>query len=241
MPVTQGAGNPDWTKEETLLALELLARHDGRPVDRGHRDVIELSQFLRRINIHPMDKRRDNFRNVDGVALKLQNLLSAIDPNRGLASSIGDRQVVSEFPPTRYTELRELAALLRLRLQDPDLAISVSDEETFTEGKVLTARHRYRDARLRGKLLAKMANRPLVCEMCGPGERFEDRSLAEAQYEAHHRVPLSTAEGEVTTKLSDMALLCACCHRLLHRLIAKERRWVSVEEAAEIRKLKLSH
>jgi 5-methylcytosine-specific restriction protein A len=29
-----------------------------------------------------------------------------------------------------------------------------------------------------------------------------------------------------------MALLCANCHRMVHRAIAQEKRWLSIEEAA---------
>ncbi|MBA1140245.1 hypothetical protein [Mesorhizobium neociceri] len=81
MPVTQGSGNPDWTRDEALLALDLLYRN-GKPIDRRHSDAIELSNVLRVAGIYPRAGRKDNFRNADGVALKMQNLLSAIAASR---------------------------------------------------------------------------------------------------------------------------------------------------------------
>jgi 5-methylcytosine-specific restriction protein A len=54
--------------------------------------------------------------------------------------------------------------------------------------------------------------------------------LRAAAFEAHHIVPIA-AVGEGATKLSDVALLCATCHRLLHRLIALKRAWVGLAEA----------
>lgn len=46
---------------------------------------------------------------------------------------------------------------------------------------------------------------------------------------------ISVAEaGERKTRVADLALLCATCHRLLHRLIAKERAWVGVDEAQQL-------
>tara|TARA_R110000824_G_scaffold11746_12_gene51536 strand:+ start:9319 stop:9516 length:198 start_codon:yes stop_codon:yes gene_type:complete len=46
MPITQGAGNPVWSWDETLLALDILYRHD-RPIDKGHDEVQQLSEVLR--------------------------------------------------------------------------------------------------------------------------------------------------------------------------------------------------
>lgn len=46
MPITQGAEKPDWTWDETLLALDLLYRH-GSPIHKGHPDIAELSALLR--------------------------------------------------------------------------------------------------------------------------------------------------------------------------------------------------
>ena len=35
--------------------------------------------------------------------------------------------------------------------------------------------------------------------------------------EAHHRIPLCDLEPGTKTKLSDLAMVCANCHRMLHR------------------------
>jgi len=58
----------------------------------------------------------------------------------------------------------------------------------------------------------------LACEACG----FEfavayGPELADF-CEVHHLKPLSEFEGEVATDLSDLAVLCANCHRAIHRL-----------------------
>lgn len=119
MPVTNGQGNPIWSLEETLLALDLLYRHDG-PLDRRHREVIELSELLKRAAIHPFEMRQGSFRNPDGVALKMQNLLSAIDPNRGLSSSKADKAAVKDYPKARERELAVLATSLRATLDRVD-------------------------------------------------------------------------------------------------------------------------
>lgn len=242
MPITQGGGNPDWTRDETLLALDLLYRH-GKPIDRHHRDVIDLSDILRRSTIHPSEKRRPNFRNPDGVALKLQNLLSAIEPGRGLSFSNGDREAAKEFPQDRSNELSKIAQAIRIALADQTggskigAAAEKGDaDEVFAEGWALTARHKFRDRRLRKKLLALKDDNSLRCEICEFSPPSLDRSLQESFFEAHHRTPLAEAESRKLTRVSDMALLCAGCHRFIHKLIATERRWISVRAAADILK-----
>jgi 5-methylcytosine-specific restriction protein A len=43
-------------------------------------------------------------------------------------------------------------------------------------------------------------------------------------------LPLSIGLERIT-RLQDLALVCANCHRILHRLIAQNKRWIAVEEA----------
>jgi 5-methylcytosine-specific restriction protein A len=233
MPVTKGAGNPDWTWDETLLALDLLYRH-GTPPDRKHSDVLALSAYLREAEIYPKAGRKDNFRNPDGVALKLQNLQSAIDPTRGLSSSKRDREAVAQFPWTKRDELSAIATAIPRELATEPRPEEVEADEVFIEGQVITASHRRRDARLRRKLLDKCSDSKLVCEVCDFSSPTLPRALRESFFEAHHVVPLATIAGQVNTRLGDMVLLCAGCHRFIHKLISSHKRWVSVAEAREI-------
>ncbi len=231
MPITKGHGNPTWTREETILALDLLYLH-GKPVDRKHQDVSQLSEFLRRVDIHPAQSRTEKFRNPDGVALKLQNLFSAVEPGRGLTYSKTDLEIVTAFPNSRKSELAEIARLLRSSLLTHELVEEhVDEEEVFIEGRWLTSRHRYRDIRLRKRLLQSLPK--LCCEICDFSPPSLSRSIQESFFEAHHTIPISAAEGSVATKVLDMALLCASCHRFIHRLIAEEKRWVNPAEARD--------
>lgn len=239
MPITQGSGNPDWTRDEILLALDLLYQH-GKPIDRHHAGVIELSNLLRKSTLHARQKRRENFRNPDGVALKMQNLLSALEPGRGLSFSNGDREAVETYPRDRRIELSKVATALRLAISnqtDSDEIVgssySFDADEMFAEGWQLTARHRFRDRRLRKRLLSCRDDNSLFCEMCNfVPPRFE-RSLRESFFEAHHSLPLAKAEAMRLTKIADMALLCAGCHRFVHKLISSEKRWIDIQEATK--------
>ncbi|MNW10501.1 HNH endonuclease [compost metagenome] len=55
-------------------------------------------------------------------------------------------------------------------------------------------------------------------------------ALQEAMFEAHHLVPLAET-GERKTRLADLALLCACCHRLIHRAMVAKADWIGLVEA----------
>ena len=57
----------------------------------------------------------------------------------------------------------------------------------------------------------------LYCELCLEGQvpRYPT-GLAERIFEVHHRTPLAAAGTPVRTTLSDLAVLCANCHRSVH-------------------------
>lgn len=109
----------------------------------------------------------------------------------------------------------------------------------FPEGAVRSGMHHWRERRpeLRTLLLAsRRSSGSLRCDACGDGPKVADTDIAEAGFEVHHVVPLADV-GERHTTTSDLALLCATCHRLLHRAIQLERTWVTVDQlAARIRK-----
>ncbi|WP_397517276.1 HNH endonuclease [Rhizobium ruizarguesonis] len=70
-----------------------------------------------------------------------------------------------------------------------------------------------------------------MCQVCDFSPPLLDRALRESFFEAHHVVPLADAVGDVSTRIGDMILLCAGCHRFVHKLIASHKRWVSISEA----------
>ena len=233
MPVTSGSGNPKWTRDETLVALDLFYRFGA--LDRSKSEVVQLSDLLRRASSVPHNERKPSFRNADGVALKMQNLLSAMDPSRGLSSSLMDKAVVVEFPESKKNELHQIALVIRAAMETDPEPGTLDAEEVFIEGEYLTVRHRQRDRRLRSRLLQKHNHAALVCEMCGFTPRSNiERTFQESYFEAHHRLPLAIAEGSRQTVLADMALLCAGCHRFIHSLISKRRCWVDIKGARDV-------
>jgi hypothetical protein len=87
----ESLGNPDWTRDEIVLALHLFVRAGslgGNPLPgKTHPEVIALSEMMSRLPIHALERRGPGFRNPTGVALKLANF-RAID--RDLATERGE-------------------------------------------------------------------------------------------------------------------------------------------------------
>lgn len=156
MAVTKGHGNPDWSREEVILALELYHSCGGQIPGPADERVRELSSVLRAFPYHIQAARQESFRNPDGVAFKLQNLRS-VDTGTGLKNtSRTDREVWEELGLDRV-RTRELAGLIRHSVEILDDLSAVGDEEEFAEGRSATRVHfrRERSSKLRKEVISR--------------------------------------------------------------------------------------
>lgn len=103
------------------------------------------------------------------------------------------------------------------------------DQDTVTEGRAVVRQHvrRERDPRLIRRAIAKTKaiNGKIVCEVCQFD--FEQRYGERGSnfIEGHHIVPVSELDalgGE--TRIEDIALVCANCHRMIHH----KREWLTI-------------
>lgn len=232
MAVTKGQGNPDWTREEVILALDLYHAFDGKIPGPTDEKVCELSRILRAFPHHSHAAREESFRNPAGVAFKLQNLRS-VSTGGGLSNTAKiDREIWAELgnDPLRT---HELAEIIRYSTEAIVYLLPEDAEEEFAEGKSATRVHveRERRSKVRKAVIAKRLKLgSLECDLCGEAGSNVEPAIRDSIFECHHIIPLSMT-GETKTKVKDMALLCASCHRLLHRAIAKQKQWLSIEEA----------
>lgn len=219
MAVTQGHGNPKWSRDETLLALDLYFTLKGQVPSPKSFEIIALSNLLRSLPYHAEAAKQPTFRNPDGVGFKLMNIRQ-VATGKGLGNvSNMDRQVWAEFGH-RPDEVHRIAAAIRAGIpvassgQLPDVDLELP------EGRLLTALHLRRERNPKVRALLFDARRPsgLRCEICELSRPRLEMSMQEAIFEAHHLVPLAEA-GERKTRLADLALLCASCHRLIHRMM----------------------
>ena len=73
-------------------------------------------------------------------------------------------------------------------------------------------------------------NQPLLCEACGFDFEQVYGEHGKGFIECHHTKPVSELKAGEKTKLSDLALVCSNCHRMIHR----RRPWLSVSELGEL-------
>jgi hypothetical protein len=93
--------NPDWTREETILALDLYVRRRPRLPGETDREVIALSELLRQRATQQSIKGNAQFRNPNGVSMKVSNLARLEGNGRvGLPHGAGwEERVWAEFMP----------------------------------------------------------------------------------------------------------------------------------------------
>ena len=221
----EGRRNPSWTRDEEILLLDLYLRYQPRS-ERDAR-VVELSETLRALPIHPRGFRTATFRNPTGVFMKLGNLRH-IDPSyagRGLGRTNRMAALVWAEFASDVRRLQAAAEAIRRSVIDRSLSTQLhtpeEGEEDAVEGRILFRLHRIRERHPRlvqaKKRRVVSATGRLACEVCGFD--FADRygEAGRGIIECHHTTPLARLKPGVRTRLADLALVCANCHRVLHR------------------------
>ena len=77
------------------------------------------------------------------------------------------------------------------------------------------------------KLQVKKKNGQLECEACGFNFHIVYGKLGEDYIECHHTIPISKMLPGATTSLNDLILLCANCHRMVHK---NKKKMLSLDE-----------
>jgi 5-methylcytosine-specific restriction enzyme A len=221
------ARNPDWTRDELILALELYMRAGRKQLEASHPDVIQLSKLLNQLPIHDETLRNSDFRNPQGVSMKLGNFLS-IDPSyTGVGLQRGgklDREVWDEFANDIYRLYQTANSIRTSTAQIAEASTDYSydpDGEEFPEGKLLTQIHKRKERNRKAveqkkqKVLEETGR--LVCEACDFDFAQQYGSLGYGFAECHHTIQVTQLTEEHRTRLADLAIVCANCHRMIHR------------------------
>jgi predicted HNH restriction endonuclease len=115
-------------------------------------------------------------------------------------------------------------------------AVDEDPEEVFREGGVLYEYKKHKKIERNWKMakLAKNAriatDKLLECDVCGFSFARTYGDIGIGYIEAHHKLPLAKLRGPRMNKVSDLALLCANCHRM----IPESNPLFMVEELVEI-------
>ena len=145
-----------------------------------------------------------------------------------------DEEVWNQFANNRE-ELSRIANLIRNNYSNLSQPLAgtldaepVDAEEEFPEGRTVRRLH---DAKERNPQATKNKKKQVLqrmgkleCEVCSFDftEYYGENGVGFT--ECHHIVPLSQLEPGHHTKLSELAIVCANCHRMLHKV----RPWLTV-------------
>jgi 5-methylcytosine-specific restriction protein A len=238
--------SPDWAWDELVLACALVHRNGWREVKRTDQRALELSDMLQLLPIHPGDKRGDDFRNPNSIQRKTADLATAHPNYPGRTTKGGHltQQVVGEFIKRPHKMLSAADHIMSALVSgEPNLleSIAIPDpdehEVTAVEGRTLERVHRYRERapQLRKEKIRSVLRDGgvLACEVCSFNFAQRFGNHGEGYIEVHHVVPLHET-GKSQTKLEDLALLCANCHRMSHRRLENSGTWPSPVELRAI-------
>lgn len=242
--------NISWTRDELIIALDFYMKHraSGIPPKKSP-EIAFLSEELNRLAVLHNLPRGEKFRNINGVYLKMMNF-HHIDPDwhgKGM-KSVGknDIAVWNDFAHKPEELTKSAAAILshiyHFETQSNSSSILIAAEKDIevltpssTEGRILSHSHlrRERDSRLVERLKDEYYDKHkyLDCTVCAFDYEKRYGPRGHKFMEAHHIKPLSQLEpeGEVV-KIDDLALICANCHRMVHR----KSPWLGLDELKNI-------
>jgi len=228
--------NPDWTRDELILAFELYLKKGNSP---SIAEINSLSDLLRSLPIHNNIPDLERFRNANGVATKLSNIAAGDPSYHGKGLTRGnkiEKEIWAEIQsPGGKQNLIEAATAIRESSRTENSALNMPEEgeEECKEGKILYRKHRTRerDSKIVRKKKASVLSSTgkLECEVCKFTFKDKYGRHGEDYIECHHKLPLSSGAIK-NTRLTDLALVCANCHRMLHR----GKPWPTIEVLKDI-------
>jgi hypothetical protein len=160
--------------------------------------------------------------------VKLQEIADAVWAGEEVTLETRGRSAFHMAVLITRPEVEHALAPRRVWLRDTDNAFDLEYADLFPYEDAVGAREghiRYRQHRVRERsaLLRRMKKeqvraetRRLACEVCGFDYSERYGLLGEDFIECHHATALADGETRETT-LDDLVLLCANCHRMIHR------------------------
>ena len=221
-----GVRNPGWTRDEWLLALDFYLRHRHRLPGKASAEVKALSEELRRLRGSLAGLPRE-FRNPAGVEMQIYQFAGFDRSHK--AKGTHPTKLAREVWDSYAGDAARVSAIAdRIREGIVALDFSIPTTESLgvseaREGRVLTYQHvrRERDPRLTRRKKEQFQDEHrgrLFCEVCAFDYERSYGEHGKGFIEAHHLRPLSELPREGgRIRLADLILLCANCHRMIHR------------------------
>lgn len=217
--------NPNWNREEIILALDLYFRMDYGQMHGRNPEIIQLSKDLRALNIHSSIHDKTTFRSPNSVALKLANLKRSDQNFSGKGMKDGgklEKEIWNEFHRHRDTLKNEADLIRQLYLKQKDENKSTAKEPNpnyITDFLFQFHRNREMDP-LVIKIKKEMVltnSKSLKCEVCGFDFVSFYGELGNDQIEIHYKKKFKTEPGLESSSMEDFIIVCCNCHKVLDR------------------------
>lgn len=216
--------NPNWTREELILALDLYFSLDQGQMHKGHPDVIKVSNELRALNVHQEIPDQEKFRNPSGISRRLGNFktMDSGYEGEGLRNS-GKlaKEVFKEFS-NRRDKLRKEADLIRYVYLKPKSETSkVTEPQVKYNSDFLFQFHKNRETDpfvmkvKKEKVLTE--TKKLNCELCGFDSHAFYGEIGIDLMEIHYNKELTNELGLESCDMSDFVVVCSNCHKVLDK------------------------
>lgn len=221
------ARSPGWLDDELILTLNLYLQFSPSVPARTSEELVNLSNLLRQLHVRLYGGVDAQTRSVHSVHMKMDNFRSLDQAYGGMAlsrRSSADEKVWNRYA-YRREHLRTVADRIRKEIESSaslDLGdLGQDEEQTAEEGQLLTRVHRVRerDTKLaqRKKKAVLRKQGVLACEVCNLDFSAVYGERGKGYIECHHTRPLSELPPTGgTLNLTDLALVCSNCHRMIH-------------------------
>lgn len=216
--------NPDvsrvpWLRDEVILALDVVLRHNGNTFPADSAECKELSFILNTLPLIPLDKRPAVFRNANGMSFqlgKLARVLHGLKPTEYMGDVFC--RVLEDYPDRNA--ILNVAAAIRKNIDfskkiDPSYFRRAC---SFRDGHLLEGIHYFLEDR------AKI-EKDDHCEICGmfPDSLYSRNISSDAILEIHCLVAPQLLNERTSLNKKNVITVCPTCHKVLHAL----RPWIT--------------
>ena len=219
--------NTSFTRDEAILALDVLCFTNELRLKKESKEIIELSELLNELPIIPISVRGEIFRNSNGIKNQLLKFKSSYS-KKERDSHVGSifYEIADEFDG-RKDELHKIACAIRQNREFFKTATFGSEFEgrDFPEGALLFHLHRVLETRDSRKVA-----RAERCEICHLNLSEVYKSAFGTFLQCHLTVPIIELDGSKHYAADDFITVCPNCHAVLHR----HRPWLTKENAGKI-------
>lgn len=220
------AKNVNFTRDEVILALDVLYNSKAEHLGAKSKEITELSQLLNELPIYPEEMRSESFRNCTGVSHQISHFRSGYSSAEN-AWNVGTLffRIDQEFKGNGL-DLHETAEAIRKNreLYGKLLFGNIDEATGFPEGELLGHLHRVLENRYGCKL--EKESRCSICKLDFSRVYSGDVDLLHN----HLLVPVTRLDGNTKYTADDFITVCPNCHEVLHR----RRPWITKRNCEEI-------